>query len=1053
VYTSNGGAVRFADLSVSTASGYDSTMTVTGSPVGLYPSGEIYEVTSTHAVDGATGTTLAEAVLLFESSTGTVEVAWSEVTGFEKRADPGNYLTLETSTVVDTTSPAGKDITWRFRVNPAWEDADTLRLYAFSVGANGVDGLPAAVLFDPSEGNAIENDASITSMQVLNANAEVQDLDAAVSTRYMTIDMSVRLQDLDVAPDPSAYNLVLEQQTVDNIDGNITIGWTEIDNISGPIGGDISWPIDLGQGAAGDEVLRVRMVGYEGGDTLCPGAELRPDDDCAVPFNLSIDTYEPNLLSMSVFLGGADLPENWRRVYDDTWVIPSATQQMRLIAQDLPSPPETMTMHLWVEYEHDTDGDGEADPQEYTMVTLNSNGGAPNASYIAQFNDEANLGRDPVGKVSVWIEGFDLAGNSIDGGSAGFENDYVTYVSMSSATPVINNVYIEDANGLRFMRSTDPGYQGLENKTVYAGNTYHVIVEAQDGNGWRDLDTIRVNLDGASSEDMVINYHPRNGTAWTTSPYLTIVDDDELSPSLRRMDGGALIDPFESTFYLDLPVRLAWGIPGHVGASTPKVSIQDFDNVIQNYLGLSGHLQDWMYADGVRLDFRADLNAGIMEIPYISDQTEPVTNDVQVGFVGPGDTIRFEGRYAYVAGLANGVSIQPEIPLTMEITRQAAAKVSEPGKAYIPYEGETWTETFTGGVFDFNITAPPVTNEFVYTFRLIDMPTGATDATDAYCGDFDGYGCAEFTLKVDFNAPKVASNSWELTKGGTEDALGEDLPSSVLHCVDAVVPIEEPEKLLEDEMEIRWQFYADPSTGLTWPVYGQAFGAGPLSTPVNLVKGVGEYYASADCIDLWPDPVEPSASQMACVRVIFWIHGTDSAGSPILGGGPTSEGNVVPINGNSDEATSQYNLINEEAVFTVGTVRFDPAQPEVGQQMTLEVYLQNTGSLAGTVDLRVMGVYDGIASRETVHTSQELGIGATAWESITLEAYLIPTTGLYYLIYDEVSGELLYNGSETAGGLINVKVQSDEGQGGAMALLLVGLVGVVAVLATLVMVL
>ena len=1053
VYTSNGGAVRFADLSVSTASGYDSTMTVTGSPVGLYPSGEIYEVTSTHAVDGATGTTLAEAVLLFESSTGTVEVAWSEVTGFEKRADPGNYLTLETSTVVDTTSPAGKDITWRFRVNPAWEDADTLRLYAFSVGANGVDGLPAAVLFDPSEGNAIENDASITSLQVLNANAEVQDLDDAVSTRYMTIDMSVRLQDLDVAPDPSAYNLVLEQQTVDNIDGNITIGWTEIDNISGPIGGDISWPIDLGQGAAGDEILRVRMVGYEGGDTLCPGAELRPDDDCAVPFNLSIDTYEPNLLSMSVFLGGADLPENWRRVYDDTWVIPSATQQMRLIAQDLPSPPETMTMHLWVEYEHDTDGDGEADPQEYTMVTLNSDGGAPNASYIAQFNDEANLGRDPVGKVSVWIEGFDLAGNSIDGGSAGFENDYVTYVSMSSATPVINNVYIEDANGLRFMRSTDPGYQGLENKTVYAGNTYHVIVEAQDGNGWRDLDTIRVNLDGASSEDMVINFHPRNGTAWTTSPYLTIVDDDELSPSLRRMDGGALIDPFESTFYLDLPVRLAWGIPGHVGASTPKVSIQDFDNVIQNYLGLSGHLQDWMYADGVRLDFRADLNAGIMEIPYISDQTEPVTNDVQVGFVGPGDTIRFEGRYAYVAGLANGVSIQPEIPLTMEITRQDAAKVSEPGKDYIPYQGEVWTETFTGGVFDFNITAPPVTNEFVYTFRLIDMPTGATDATDAYCGDFDGYGCAEFTLKVDFNAPKVASNSWELTKGGTEDALGEDLPSSVLHCVDAVVTIEEPEKLLEDEMEIRWQFYADPSTGLTWPVYGQAFGAGPLSTPVSLVKGVGEYYASADCIDLWPDPVEPSAAQMAGVRVIFWVYGTDSAGSSILGGGPTSEGNVVPINGNSDEATSQYNLINEEAVFTVGTVRFDPAQPEVGQQMTLEVYLQNTGSLAGTVDLRVMGVYDGIASRETVHTSQELGIGATAWESITLEAYLTPTTGLYYLIYDEVSGELLYNGSETAGGLINVKVQSDEGQGGAMALLLVGLVGVVAVLATLVMVL
>ena len=50
-------------------------------------------------------------------------------------------------------------------------------------------------------------------------------------------------------------------------------------------------------------------------------------------------------------------------------------------------------------------------------------------------------------------------------------------------------------------------------------------------------------------------------------------------------------------------------------------------------------------------------------------------------------------------------------------------------------------------------------------------------------------------------------------QGGTEDALGE-VASSVLHCVDAVVTIEEPEKLLEEEVEIRWQFFSDPSTGL-----------------------------------------------------------------------------------------------------------------------------------------------------------------------------------------------------------------------------------------------
>ena len=172
-------------------------------------------------------------------------------------------------------------------------------------------------------------------MQVLNANAEVQDLDAAVSTRYMTIDMSVRLQDLDVAPDPRPTTSCWNSRLWTTSTGH----HHRLDRDrqhQRPHRWDISWPIDLGQGAAGDEILRVRMVGYEGGDTLCPGAGAT-DDDCAVPFNLSIDTYEPNLLSMSVFLGGADLRER-RRVYDDTWVIPSATQQMRLIAQDLPSP-------------------------------------------------------------------------------------------------------------------------------------------------------------------------------------------------------------------------------------------------------------------------------------------------------------------------------------------------------------------------------------------------------------------------------------------------------------------------------------------------------------------------------------------------------------------------------------------------------------------------------------------------------------------------------------------------------------------------------------------
>ena len=55
VYTETGGGVKLSDLSVSSSPGYTNTLSLTGSPVGLYPNGEVYEVVTTHAVDQSTG--------------------------------------------------------------------------------------------------------------------------------------------------------------------------------------------------------------------------------------------------------------------------------------------------------------------------------------------------------------------------------------------------------------------------------------------------------------------------------------------------------------------------------------------------------------------------------------------------------------------------------------------------------------------------------------------------------------------------------------------------------------------------------------------------------------------------------------------------------------------------------------------------------------------------------------------------------------------------------------------------------------------------------------
>ncbi|MEC8632919.1 MAG: hypothetical protein VXY10_05740, partial [Candidatus Thermoplasmatota archaeon] len=713
VYSSTGGGVMLSDLSVSSSTGYSNTLTLTDNPVGLYPNGDIYEVVTTHAVDPLTGAALAEAWLTFESESGYIKLSWSDFMSFAEASDEHDHIQLEsTSSVADITN--GKEITWHFRVNPTWDDTPAVRMYAGLTATNGVNGLPDAVLLEPSVGNAVENDAGITSFELQNSIGAPQSLSGAESGQDINLIGQIRLEDLNEAPDPSSYFLTLELKHVNTTDGNITVEWEEVANRSGVIGGDFNWNVDLGA-AAGSETYRFAARGYEGGELLCPPSQYNPDETCAIPFDITIDTYEPNLLDLQVLSPGTDanVDSNWRTLLDDTWVVPQANQQIRMSSQDLPNPPATLDLHLWVENDHDSNSDGLPDADEYITITLNGDGEAPTANYSGNYNDLANEGLE--GKVSLWVEGYDLAGNPIDGGGPGFDNDRVTYVSMSSKTPVIRNFFIEDSKGSSFLNSNELQWDGTWNQTMYAGNTYHLILEASDDNGWRDVDFFQVNLD-KTADDMTVWYFPRNQTAWTDSPHIDIVYDEDVAPSMLTMDNTALIDPFESDFILNIPIRIDWGIVGLDGKDIePKLQMQDLDNPLYTMLsGVPGrYIQIWRYSDGIQLDFRTDEVNNLMVTPMFEDASAPFTSDVRQGFIFAGDTVQFTGQFAFREGIFDSVYINPEVELTLEITREDAAE--DFNKGYIATPGEVITHTFTGGVFDINITAPVFTNEYTYT--------------------------------------------------------------------------------------------------------------------------------------------------------------------------------------------------------------------------------------------------------------------------------------------------------------------------------------------------
>ena len=974
VHAESGGGLVLSELSVVTSPGYDSSLSINNNPLGLYSNGEIYEFVSTHEVSPFTGAQFAEAYLLIETQTGTVELTYSDVDGLTEVQNEGGLITVGIPGSTDISN--GKEMVWRFTVSDAWEDAEIVQIFSGLTASNGVRGLPAALILNPETGNAIENDAGVRNFSVLNSEGIVQDLDLANTNRYVRMLGSVRFEALDVAPNPLSYFTIVEERSINSSGETPVFEWTEIANQSGTIGGDFDWTVDLGPAVGGEQYFRFRMTDYSGGETLCPPIEFRPDEDCAIPFNLTVDQFSPEIGFVKVLNGevNPNVEENWRSIVDDTWVVPSNNQQIKIGITDLKDTPPTVDLHYWVEYQHDANGDGIADESEYSIIQLTSDGEYPTANYTGSFNDLANQEKDPVGRVSLYLKGYDLAGNSIDGGDSGIFDDMVTYASMASKRPDVTSVGILNAVGRPLLNSGHPSYEGEWNSTMYAGNQYRLIVEAEDRNGWRDIDYIRVDLID-SDEDFVVYYYPRNETAWTNSPYLSIIEkgEDSEGPRLLQMDGDYLINPFTDKFYLDLPFRIDWGVVGLQGLNLPSVSIADLDGEFNKKTSGSGTVfTKWYYSDGIRLDVRTDTVNDEMITPYVSDITEPLTADVREGYVSPGDTIAFEGQIAYVDGLLYDVFILPEVELTLEITRLAVEGSGAGGVKYDPYgaggadgtrvDGLPTYHTFTGGAFNINITAPYATNEYTYQFKLVNLPEGAIDLTDAFCAGSTSYGCGEFTIKVDDNEPTVKSNTWTLRdEAGT--ILEEYVSTSNFRCIDVTLQIEETEALFQGDVSVAWEFYVDPTTNKTWPIFGQLHENRPLTAPLSLTPVAGGYAASADCIDLWQsiDEELPTEEQINNIEVVFWIVGKDSAGAPVLGGGPTGDSDepVVPIYSDEARFNSMYNFIFEEASFSIREVDLIPRSPEVGESMTLNIEVVNTGSKGDEITLRIQSVVDG----------------------------------------------------------------------------------------------
>jgi hypothetical protein len=159
----------------------------------------------------------------------------------------------------------------------------------------------------------------------------------------------------------------------------------------------------------------------------------------------------------------------------------------------------------------------------------------------------------------------------------------VDEVEAQSRPPAIYNFHIMHDNGTMLTEF---------DKTMYALETYHLIVEAKDENGWLDIDYIKIDMNPWITDDIVIFYYQQNDSVSSISSHLNAIGQATVS----GLNGTGFSN--ESTeFRVSIPISLKHGITNLQGVMTPDVYAKDLDPENgESRLSSSRYKQLWHYS-------------------------------------------------------------------------------------------------------------------------------------------------------------------------------------------------------------------------------------------------------------------------------------------------------------------------------------------------------------------------------------------------------------------------------------------------------------------------
>jgi len=499
-----------------------------------------------------------------------------------------------------SSSPQQVDATFRFRLNPLWDDEQLVTISSRVSTPEGYKSLPAVQKFGLGEANGIENDYYISEWNVINdlGVAIPSELSYLKASTVVTFSAKLAYEGLDDGQAPRSDLLILKLFQDDFVVGQTQEVDGDLMNITmilPPTEQQLSFSLTLEQLVPGGEDLT--SIGLS--------RDFQTDSRAPVVMNSSIDQYDHRE--------------------------PSNMQELSFEIADRPILPPSLTLMLWREWVNDLNYDENPDPDEFEPFpliapdNLTSVQGNFNYTFSDLLGNEGDL-------VTGYLVGADAAGNVLEmGGSSAQDQQLFTYQLKEDGAPLL------DGDGAEWTIDSNDAFR-------HPMIDYTMVFPLMEPNGLSDIDVISLNLDDKLSDEedlsdaLEIHWDGKSRQCGTESDYIVIGVCDVFAES-------GSVGPYSTELEFRVTFALAWSIEDNGQIRTPEIMVMDRggNEDILSYPNLKWkfNAEIWIPYDTIILEF----SSGNQDYCPVSQSTQNPT--LKCAWVYPGSEITISGQVQF----------------------------------------------------------------------------------------------------------------------------------------------------------------------------------------------------------------------------------------------------------------------------------------------------------------------------------------------------------------------------------------------------------------------